>query len=117
MLSLCSIIQAELQSGNPTPPVRGDASAAVLQAIPFPQPNPVSIRVLLYKETPAVCVRVYRPDGSLFFAQCIGDSQAGWTQIPLPAAWADASAGRYYFNVDAGGQFDADRSGTLVRWR
>jgi len=85
--------------------------------VPFPQPNLVSLRVLLYKETPGLCVRLYRPDASLLGEACIGASTAGWTEVPLPAEWSDASAGRYYFVVSAGGQIDADKAGTLVRLR
>jgi hypothetical protein len=88
-----------------------------LQAVPFPQPNPISLRVLLYKETPSVCLRVYRVDGSLLFESRSGPQSAGWAELRLPPEWIEAGPGRYPFKVQAGGQYDADKAGTMVRVR
>lgn len=117
ILVLCSIIQSALPAGNASQPVRGDAAAAVQQAIPFPQPNPRGLRILLYKEAPAVCARVYGVDGRLIFEVCSGPQSAGWMELRLPPEWEQAGPGRYLFTVQAGGQYDADKAGVMVRVR
>jgi hypothetical protein len=90
----------------------------VLEAVPWPQPNPKQFRVKLAGPSDALRIQVYTR-GYVLATSCEVHSsfQAGWNSAPVPTDLDQLPAGTYFFRVQSlrQGQVGlSDKAGRLV---
>ncbi|HTB23205.1 MAG TPA: family 16 glycosylhydrolase [bacterium] len=72
----------------------------ILGSCPVPDPNPVSIRVLLSGYADSVRVDIYTKALVLAGEAGLENAPAGWVSVPLPASFTGGAAnGLYYYRV------------------
>jgi endo-1,4-beta-D-glucanase Y len=89
----------------------------VIQAKPFPNPDPIELRVLLGMPADQVEVRVYSR-AMVFMGSAVteGPFNAGWQRVSLPAI---SDPGHFYFTVTSrrdGSHYTLPKAGSFVRF-
>jgi hypothetical protein len=73
-------------------------------ALPVPNPNPGSLRILLAGDADSVVAKIYTPAMVLVLVTeaTLGTSSAGWVSLPLPQNFrAHTANGLYYYRIVA----------------
>jgi hypothetical protein len=89
------------------------------KAVPFPQPNPRQLALLLQGQADSVTLRVYTQAWVLVLEERYASASAGWSRLDLPAAWQAQPSGVYFFTVSAqrGSAAARPQKGVLMRLR
>jgi hypothetical protein len=89
------------------------------RAVPFPQPDPRQLAVLMQGPADAVTLRVYTQAWALVFEQRYPSAASGWSRLDLPDAWQAQANGVYFFSVSAqrGSVESRPQKGALMRLR
>jgi hypothetical protein len=88
---------------GPAPTATPDPAGPLVieAAVPFPNPDPRSIRIKLAGPADRVTLKVYTVAWVLAAQVESGPLKAGWNSIPLPAELAGAPSGLYYLALQA----------------
>jgi hypothetical protein len=101
---------------TPTPVPNNGGGALLIDAKPFPNPNPRELRVLLGQSADRVVVKVYSRAMILIgVAETAGPLGPGWQRVSLPTD----GIGHCFFTVSAtrgGAKGELPRAGSFVRF-